>query len=354
MSDPTSTSGWPTGIELSRAFHQDIVRPILLRHWPELRYSAGRLGQGSDVLGLDDAMSTDHDWGLRLTILLPVELCQAARQALDADLPESFRGFPVRFAYSGSSSAVHHVDVMSPAGFACARLGFDPSDAPTTLDWLSVTGQAALEVTAGPLFEDGLAEMTHIRRALSWYPDDIWRYVVACDWARIDQELPLMSRAGDRGDELGSRVIAARLVDIAMHLAFMLRRAWAPYSKWRGTLFHRLDGVEFLSAHLVAALEAPNWEIRQREVGRALDELIGMQSSELGAPVLRATESFWDRPYVQIESSIIPGLMSQLSDPGVTALPMGVGSIEQRTDNVDILTDVALRRVMIGCANARS
>ena len=66
-----------------------------------------------------------------------------------------------------------------------------------------------LEVTAGPLFADETGEISAARRALEWYPDDVWRYVLAADWIRLEQELPLMSRAGDVGDERGSRIIAA-------------------------------------------------------------------------------------------------------------------------------------------------
>ena len=93
------------------------------------------------------------------------------------------------------------------------RLEFDPRHAPTPQDWLSLTGQVALEVVGGEVFEDTGGALTALRAAMDWYPDDLWRYLVACDWRRIDQELPLMGRAADRGDDLGSRVFAARLVD---------------------------------------------------------------------------------------------------------------------------------------------
>ncbi len=42
------------GLELSRDFFLDIAKPILDRHYPDLEYSAGLIGYGSDVLGYDD------------------------------------------------------------------------------------------------------------------------------------------------------------------------------------------------------------------------------------------------------------------------------------------------------------
>jgi hypothetical protein len=57
------------GLELSRNFYHELVRPILDVDFPGLLYSAALLGRGSEVLGFDDEMSTDHDWKLR--VLLP-------------------------------------------------------------------------------------------------------------------------------------------------------------------------------------------------------------------------------------------------------------------------------------------
>jgi hypothetical protein len=59
-----------TGTELALGFFTGAVEPLLSRAVPGLRYAAARLGSGSDVLGLDDAMSRDHDWGCRLTVLV--------------------------------------------------------------------------------------------------------------------------------------------------------------------------------------------------------------------------------------------------------------------------------------------
>jgi hypothetical protein len=86
-------------IEVARAFFVEAVRPILHRELPGLRYAAGRLGSGSDVLALDDAMSRDHDWGCRLTLLVDEpdrDVVPVVREVLERDLPERFEGHPVQ------------------------------------------------------------------------------------------------------------------------------------------------------------------------------------------------------------------------------------------------------------------
>lgn len=79
--------------------------------------------------------------------------------------------------------------------------------------------------------------MTERRDVLRWYPDDVWRYVLAAGWLRIDQEEPFVGRTGGSGDDLGSRIIAARIARDQTKLAFLVERRWAPYSKWLGRAF---------------------------------------------------------------------------------------------------------------------
>lgn len=333
-----------TGCELSRRFYDAVVAPLLLSHWPGLPHAAARIGAGSEVLGLDDEMSRDHDWGLRLNVLVAQDLCRPVQALLDEQLPETYAGLPVAFAYTGSSEVRHRVEVATPSDFARSRLGIHPRPAPTTSDWLSFTGQAVLEVTAGPVFTDTDGALTEIRAALEWYPDDLWRYIVACDWMRLDQEMPLMSRAGDRGDDLGSRVIAARLVDVAMHLGFMLERQWPPYAKWRGTAFLRLPRASAAHGELAAVLQATTWQQRQMNLARALDVLASVQGAA-GLPSPEpATIGFWERPYLHTNQELVDDVLDGISDESVRTLPTGLGSIEQRTSNVDLLVDSHRRR----------
>ena len=106
---------------------------------PGLRYAAGRLGSGSDVLGFDDVMSRDHDWGFRLTLLVNEPDRDAVPQIsglLEGELPESYPRVPGQF--SGHLGAVAHtqVEVATVAGFAASRLGIDPTGEMSAVDWL--------------------------------------------------------------------------------------------------------------------------------------------------------------------------------------------------------------------------
>src|SRR5690606_38244721 len=65
------------GLELSRLFYRDQVRPLLDQlGGPE--HSAALIGHGSEVLGFDTERSTDHDWGPRVLIFLADD--EAARE----------------------------------------------------------------------------------------------------------------------------------------------------------------------------------------------------------------------------------------------------------------------------------
>jgi hypothetical protein len=142
------------GVELARAFHTDVVGPLLAQAMPRLRYAAARLGSGSDVLGFDDDMSRDHDWGCRLTILVD-EPDRAAvpqvRQLLEWELPETYRGLPVRFAVTWDPCVSARAEIATVSDFTVSRLGIDPTAELSVLDWLILTGQSVLEVTAGPV-----------------------------------------------------------------------------------------------------------------------------------------------------------------------------------------------------------
>ena len=59
-----------SGLELSRRFYWEAVRPLLDDYAPGLPHAAALIGPGSEVLGFDDLTSTDHHWGPRVLLFL--------------------------------------------------------------------------------------------------------------------------------------------------------------------------------------------------------------------------------------------------------------------------------------------
>ncbi|MET1004286.1 MAG: DUF4037 domain-containing protein [Propionibacteriaceae bacterium] len=335
-----------SGLELAADYYRDVVAGLLADRWPGLPHAAARLGSGSDVLGLDDVVSRDHDFGLRLTLMVERDLVAAVEEYLEERLPETYQGWPTRFATSWDARVRHKVQVDTAEDFAASRLGVPLDRDWDALDWLAVTGQSVLEVTAGAVFADSLGAISAIRRRLRWYPRDVWCQVVATDWRRIGQELPFVGRTGSRGDDLGSAALIGRLVPIAMHLGFLLESRWPPYPKWLGTRFAQLPHASAAGPALAAAQRALTWPERQAAFVEALVTLHEVQRAA-GLPTgPDVVESFFDRPFASVKASVSELLLTEVQDPLLRGLPAGVGSVEQWVDNVDVLSFPA-RRVAV-------
>ena len=327
------------GVGLALNYYEEVVAPLLQSRWPGLPHAAARLGSGSDVLGLDDTVSRDHDWGLRLTLLVERGRVEAVDEFLQQELPDTHQGWPTRFGTSWKPKLGHQVDVGTAEDFAASRLGVAVNTDWDAIDWLSMTGQSVLEVAGGAVFVDSLGAISDIRRRLCWYPGDVWRYVVAVDWQRISQELPFVGRAGSRGDDLGSRLLTGHLVGIAMHLGFLLERRWPPYSKWLGSLFSELSVAKTLAPVLTMATTASTWLERQTALNEAL-EILQVKQLMSGLPTGKVVvEPFFERPFTSVSASISQLLLAGIADPVLRRLPPGLGSVEQWVNNVDVLSN---------------
>jgi hypothetical protein len=331
-----------SGSELSERYHREVVGPALTKRWPNLRYAAGRLGSGSDVLGYDDATSEDHDWGLRLTILVAPELTAEVENHLEAVLPAQFLGMPTRPVLTWTAAPILAVEVASVDTFARGRLGVGANEEWTVEDWLSFTGQAVSEVRSGPVFLDTDGALTALRRRLDWYPDDIWRWILAADWSALREELPFVGRTGQRGDDLGSRIIAARLARTAMHLTFMLHRAWPPYSKWLGTAFRELPASGDVRRGLEEAVAADEWQERQRALGEAIQALARLQTSRGLPSASPGVAPFYDRPHLGV-AAIHEALLETIESDQLRARVL-TGTVEQWCESVPALLTPIWRR----------
>jgi hypothetical protein len=192
------------------------------------------------------------------------------------------------------------------------------------------------------VFYNGLGELGAIRETLRYYSRDLWLYLLAGQWRRIDQEEPFMGRCGEAGDELGSRLLAARLVREVMKLCFLMERQYAPYSKWFGTAFAELKSAPTFMPIFERVLNAQTWPKRERHLSAAY-EAAAEQFNGLGItpPLPAQVSSFHDRPYQVIHSGqFVEAIQAAITDEAVRRLPLNLGSVDQFVDSTDVLDEV--------------
>ena len=149
--------------------------------------------------------------------------------------PNTHRGYPVRFSAPGKNAAERNrlkigdpeleprIDVYGLSNYFEKFLAVSIDQPLTVFDWLSITSQRLLEVVSGRIFVDRIG-FQHVRDRFKWYPRDVWLYLLASCWFRIGVDEVLAGRAGSADDELGSKVIAMRLVRDMMRPACLLER----------------------------------------------------------------------------------------------------------------------------------
>jgi hypothetical protein len=345
------------GLDLARAFYAEVVRPLLDTHAPGVAHTAALVGTGSEVLGFDTERSTDHDWGPRLLLLLtPADLAgraDALNSMFGRELPLRFRGHPTGFTPPGPDRSrtpdtsdrrpvAHRIEVDTPGNWFMRHLGFDPRGEVRLTDWLVTPSQLLLEVTRGAVFHDGLGDVEPARRALAWYPHDLWLYLLAAQWRRIEQEEAFVGRCAEVGDDLGARLVAARLGRDLMRLCFLMERQYAPYSKWLGSAFAGLDAAATLGPMLHEVLAAADHRERQAVLASAY-ELTASRFNDLGITeaVDPSVRGFHDRPYRVLGAErFARAAAAAITDEQVRALPPGLGAIDQWVDSTDVTSNV--------------
>jgi hypothetical protein len=101
-----------------------------------------------------------------------------------------------------------------------------------------------------------------------------------------------------------------------------------------------------LAGPVTAAMGAPDWHGREDGLARACEVLLSAQRARgLPAPAA-AVIPFWDQPYRTVDDAIKQGLLAGITDPELTALPAGIGSVEQWAANDDVLARPERRRAL--------
>lgn len=358
-----SMSNFVAGLELSEAFYNEAVAPVLREHFDQVPHSAALIGSGSEVLGLDNEMSADHHWGPRVLLFLETEhhvrYQDEIKRVLSLHLPRTFRGYPTSFTEpdpadngtqlldeSTEGPINHRVDVFTIEQFFQEYLCFDVKNELQPADWLSFPDQKLVTIVAGRVFHDDVG-LEALRKKFSYYPHDVWLYLLAAAWKRIEQEEHLMGRAGYVGDEIGSAIIASRLVRDLMRLCFLMEKRYAPYPKWFGTAFLQLHAAKKLAPLFENVLRSAGWEQRQDHLRHAYEYVAELHNKlSITSPMPTEIRPFFTRPFLVISmGAFSTAICDAIKDPHVKALTDQrlIGGVDQWSDSTDLLSDPSWR-----------
>ena len=234
------------GIELCRAFYEEIGAPVLNEQFADVLPSlaVGITGSGSECFGFDDEVSKDHDFEPAFCIFVPDSLDRKTEFNLErayAKLPKEFKGF--KRARLGPVGGGRH-GVIKIGDFFEAKTG--RRDGELTLgDWLTLSENSLFEATNGEIFFDNPGEITKIRERLSYFPSDI-------RLKKLAGHLLLMGQSGQynfprcisRGDTAAAQLSVIEFVKSVMNAAFLLHKKYMPYYKWRFRALRELGEIE--------------------------------------------------------------------------------------------------------------
>ncbi len=272
------------GLELCKGFFINIAKPIIDKYYPDLKYSAGLIGYGSDVLGYDDEVSRDHMWGPRFYMFLDensITKKQMILKTFSEKLPYHYKGYSINFTEPDvNDNGVQHakfidsgklnplIFIQTLDEFLIDEIGTSKLSSLQPLDWLAFSEHRLLSLVSGTMFVDELKVMDIIS-SLKYYPKYVKEYLIASNWDIIASEQAFVKRCGECGDEMGSILICARIAERLMRLCFLYKEVYAPYSKWFGTAFNQLDINSDIKVYIKSALYANTLELREDSLIKA-------------------------------------------------------------------------------------
>ena len=279
------------GMELSRMLYEEEIKSIMETRFSGVKYAAATIGMTSEVLGLDDKVSMDHNWGPLILIFIgEKDRIRYARKIIRTFrelLPTRFKGFDIKWF-----NPKNGIDVVDTKDAIIYRFAITTvsnmllwygikSLPPQEMNWLTIPEQFLLEFTSGKVFRDDLGKLTEARNSIKYYPDNVLRFLLMHEWNALGGEFNYIGRTGSRGDRLGMHILASKTAHRLMRIAFMINRSYIPYNKWFGTVFKNLPSVSTLEPILTELITEEKWENVEEKVCEVTSFLL-QQQNKLG------------------------------------------------------------------------
>ena len=276
------------GLELSKKYYLEFGKPMLERSFADILplIAVGLVGSGSECLGFDDEISTDHDFEPGFCLFLPDESIvdrktEFALERAYAKLPNEFLGFrrsPV------SPVGGNRRGVIRMSEFFMKTTGH-PNGELDIFDWLSIDEQALLEATSGEIFYDGSKYFSEIRQKLSYLPENVRLKKLAGHILNMAQAGQYnYQRCLSRDDTAAAQLAIFEFVKSALRVIFLINKKYIPYYKWSFRALRELptlsslhDPLEFL---ISSANSEDNANIKNETIRSICNEILMVLEKE--------------------------------------------------------------------------
>lgn len=225
------------GLELAREFYEEYGKAAFEEAFGEdvKQLAFGLCGSGSECMGWDDEISSDHDMEPGFCVFLPGEdrvdrHLAFKMERVYASLPREFRG--LKRSLFGPAGEQRH-GVLRMEEFFLAKTGF-ANGMPNKAAWFTLPEQSLMEAVSGCVWRDDSGVFSAVRSQLRYFPEDV-------RLKKLAGELMQMSSTGQynyercvsRDDNGAAQLCIQEYVRSAMHVYFLLNERYMPYYKWR-------------------------------------------------------------------------------------------------------------------------
>jgi hypothetical protein len=223
------------GLDLSRKYYLLFGAPMIKEQFPELeeRIAVGLCGEGSECIGYDDDISSDHDFEPSFCMFL-------------TDEDEEKYGFQLKRAYSKLPKEFegYKRQAVSPAGGPrrgvirssdfYRRFTGVPGAPDNNLQWLYIPSDSLLEACNGEIWRDDLGEFSAVRNTIkSGYSEDIRLKKIAAHCVTASQAGEYnYGRLIRRGDTGAAQLAVFEYVKHIISVIYLLNNKYEPYYKW--------------------------------------------------------------------------------------------------------------------------
>lgn len=223
------------GIELARKYYETWGQSMLQSQFGDVadRIAVGLVGEGSECLGFDDAISQDHDFEPCFCLFVTREDYEAFGFPLErayARLPKTFLGY-VRQPLSPVGGNRHGVLVIED--FYQQFLG--TQTAPESFEqWLYLPASALRAASGGEIWKDDLGVFSAVRNALlAGYPEDVRLKKLAAHAVMMGQAGQYnLARSLTRKELGAAQLCCMEFIRHAISAVYLLNNTYEPFYKW--------------------------------------------------------------------------------------------------------------------------